>query len=139
MNIYYKSKFTGIEIDQRLAQGTYDDAVKAGFTGTKEEFDQLTWAFGKEQQELLRTAQQQRADNLETESKNIVEAINEVNAKSNNSATQSQLTTEVKKLNETIATVNDNLVTSINTLNKNMFDGFNTINGGIENEIKPEM
>ena len=56
MNIYYKSKFTGIEIDQRLAQGTYDDAVKAGFTGTKEEFDQLTWAFGKEQQELLKTA-----------------------------------------------------------------------------------
>lgn len=78
MNVYHKSKFTGIEIDQRLTQGTYDDAVKAGFTGTKEEFDQLTWAFGKEQQELLKTAQQQRADDLETESKNIVEAINEI-------------------------------------------------------------
>ena len=42
MNVYHKSKFTGEEIDQRLAQGTYDDAVKAGFTGTKKEFDQLT-------------------------------------------------------------------------------------------------
>ena len=78
MNVYHKSKFTGEEIDQRLAQGTYDDAVKAGFTGTKKEFDQLTWAFGKEQQELLKTAQQQRADDLETESKNVVEAINEI-------------------------------------------------------------
>ena len=35
---FYKSKFTGQEIDARLAQGTYDDAVKAGFKGTKEEF-----------------------------------------------------------------------------------------------------
>ena len=40
---------------------------------------------------------------------------------------------------EDIKTINDNLVLAINTLNKNMADGFNTINGGIENEIKPEI
>ena len=134
MNVYYKSKFTGEEIDQRLAQGTYDDAVKAGFTGTKEEFDQLIWAFGKEQQQKLSTAQQQKADDLKTESKNIVGAINEINAKTVN---QDQLQSEISKLNQTIITVNDNLVTSINNINQNMVDGFNTINGGINNEIRP--
>lgn len=44
---------------------------------------------------------------------------------------------DIKTLNETIITVNQNLVTSINTINKNMIDGFNTINGGINNEIRP--
>ena len=50
-----------------------------------------------------------------------------------NFATKDELT----KVNETIATVNDNLVQSVNTLNQNMADGFNTINGGIDNEIRP--
>ena len=40
---------------------------------------------------------------------------------------------------EDIKTINDNLVTSINAINKNMADGFNTINGGINNEIRPEL
>ena len=44
-----------------------------------------------------------------------------------------------KQINETLATVNTNLVESINSLNKNMVDGFNTINGGIDNEIRPEL
>lgn len=35
----YVSKYTGPEIDRRLLQGTYDDAVAAGFTGSKEQFD----------------------------------------------------------------------------------------------------
>lgn len=44
---------------------------------------------------------------------------------------------DVKSLNETISTVNTNLVNSITQLNQNMADGFNTINGGIDNEIRP--
>ena len=37
---YYSSKhFTAEQIDQRLLKGTYDDAVVAGYQGTKEEFD----------------------------------------------------------------------------------------------------
>lgn len=36
---YYSSKhFTAEQIDQRLLQGTYDDAVEAGYPGTKEEY-----------------------------------------------------------------------------------------------------
>lgn len=39
---YYNSKYYSCEeIDRRLLQGTYDDAVKAGYTGTKEQFDSL--------------------------------------------------------------------------------------------------
>lgn len=37
----YASVYSGAEIDNRLNQGTYLDAVAAGFTGTKEEFDNL--------------------------------------------------------------------------------------------------
>lgn len=37
---YYSSKhFTAEQIDQRLLKGTYDDAVVAGYNGTKDEFD----------------------------------------------------------------------------------------------------
>lgn len=39
---YYNSKYYSCEeIDKRLLQGTYDDAVAAGYTGSKEEFDEL--------------------------------------------------------------------------------------------------
>lgn len=41
MGDFYNSKYYSCEeIDKRLLQGTYDDAVKAGFEGTKEEFDE---------------------------------------------------------------------------------------------------
>lgn len=40
----------------------------------------------------------------------------------------------ISKVNQTIVTVNENLVTAINTINNNVADGFNTINGGIEEE-----
>ena len=46
---------------------------------------------------------------------------------------------DIKKNASNIATVNTNLVTSVNAINKNMADGFNTINGGIDNEIRPEI
>ena len=43
----------------------------------------------------------------------------------------------IKKLNETCATINDNMVTGFNNINTNVANGFNTINGGIDNEIRP--
>lgn len=37
---FHNSKYyTADEMDERLRKGTYDDAVKAGFTRSKEEFD----------------------------------------------------------------------------------------------------
>lgn len=47
--------------------------------------------------------------------------------KANDEAKEAQ----IKKLNESLKTINDNLVTAINTINKNVADGFNTINGGV--------
>lgn len=67
----------------------------------------------------METAQQQRDDDLETESKNIVEAINEINSKTLENVDQAQLKSEISKVNQNIA------------------DGFNTINGRINNEIRP--
>ena len=43
----------------------------------------------------------------------------------------------IKKLNETCATINNNMVTGFNNINTNVANGFNTLNGGIDNEIRP--
>lgn len=69
----------------------------------------------------------------------LIDIVNEVDDRLSDEITEleTQYKTDFKTLNETIATVNTNLVESINTINKNMSDGFNTINGGINNEIRP--
>lgn len=74
---FYKSKFTGQEIDARLTQGTYDDAVKAGFKGTKEEFYALLGQL-QETTDAATISQPAESDKLETFNKNIVDAINEL-------------------------------------------------------------
>lgn len=74
---FYKSKFTGQEIDARLTQGTYDDAVKAGFKGTKEEFYALLGQL-QETTDSATISQPAESDKLETFNKNIVDAINEL-------------------------------------------------------------
>lgn len=74
---FYKSKYTGIEIDQRLAQATYDDAVLAGFKGSKEEFDAILGKL-KEIADKAGNSIQMESENLETFNKNVVDAINEL-------------------------------------------------------------
>lgn len=74
---FYKSKFTGQEIDARLTQGTYDDAVKASFKGTKEEFYALLGQL-QETTDAATISQPAESDKLETFNKNIVDAINEL-------------------------------------------------------------
>ena len=97
---FYKSKFTGEEIDQRLAQGTFDDAVKAGFIGTKEQFDQLL-AKIQETTNAAEASQPAESDKLKTVNKNIVDAINEIQVEVNTKqpagdyATKIELTEEV--------------------------------------------
>lgn len=74
---FYKSKYTGTEIDQRLAQATYDDAVLAGFKGSKEEFDAILGKL-KEISNSAAASQPAESDQLETFNKNIIGAINEL-------------------------------------------------------------
>lgn len=67
-------------------------------------------------------------------------AIDELAEKVNGEdADFTELEEKIKKNAADIATVNSNLVEAVDNINKNMVDGFNTINGGIDNEIRPEL
>lgn len=50
-----------------------------------------------------------------------------------------ELKGKIEKNAADIATVNNNLVEAVNNINKNVADGFSTINGGLNNEIRPEL
>lgn len=151
---FYKSQFTGTDIDQRLAQGTYDDAIKAGFEGTKEEFDAILGKL-KEIADKAENSTQIESENLETFNKNIVDAINELHrelqAKPDEQdvidqgelevfkdeiaakyATRDEFNDDVKDLNSKIFTLNTNLVESVNTINKNVNDSLTIVNQAIQ-------
>ena len=148
---FYKSKYTGTEIDQRLTQGTYDDAVKAGFTGSKEEFDKIIVAFDENAQQKLDAAQPKIDHRLETLNKSIVDAINELHDEVSQKqdvgdytdkeefedfkdevaaiyATRNEVEESTDKINSDISTLNNNLVESINTINENLNDSLAVIN-----------
>lgn len=78
--------------------------------------------------------------NREEGDKALQDSIDELAEKINGeSGDLSELEGKVEKNAADIATVNSNLVEAVNNINKNMADGFNTINGGINNEIRPEL
>ena len=67
-------------------------------------------------------------------------AIDELAEKVNGEdADFTELEEKIKKNAADIATVNNNLVEAVNNINKNVADGFSTINGGLNNEIRPEL
>lgn len=67
-------------------------------------------------------------------------AIDELAEKVNGEgADLTELEGKIEKNAADIATVNNNLVEAVNNINKNVADGFSTINGGINNEIRPEL
>lgn len=67
-------------------------------------------------------------------------AIDELAEKVNGEgADLTELEGKIEKNASDIATVNNNLVEAVNNINKNVADGFSTINGGLNNEIRPEL
>lgn len=67
-------------------------------------------------------------------------AIDELAEKVNGEgADLTKLEGKIEKNAADIATVNNNLVEAVNNINKNVADGFSTINGGLNNEIRPEL
>lgn len=64
-------------------------------------------------------------------------AIDELAEKVNGEG--AELEGKIEKNAADIATVNNNLVEAVNNINKNVADGFSTINGGLNNEIRPEL
>lgn len=105
----YTSKYTGPEIDRRLEQGTYDDAVAAGFTGSKEEFYKQLAAYNPQEQEKLNNKQDKEDSTLETENKSIVGAINEINSIKQDKVDE-RLTTDSKIIVEAINEVKYNTI-----------------------------
>ena len=71
---------------------------------------------------------------IDSLAKESYEAIN--NAKS---YSKGLVDAEAERINKVVQTLNSNVADSIKKLNQNMVDGFNTINGGIDNEIRPEL
>ena len=151
---FYKSKYTGIEIDQRLAQATYDDAVLAGFEGSKEEFDAILGKL-KEIADKAENSIQTESENLETFNKNIVDAINELyrelQAKPDEQdvvdqgelevfkdeiaakyVTREEVEDNIQDTNSKISTLNNNLIKSINAINKNVNDSLVVVNQAIQ-------
>ena len=117
----YVSKYTGPEIDRRLTQGTYDDAVAAGFTGSKEQFDKLLAAYTPEEMEKLNNKQDKEDQALETENKTVVGAINYLNSNKQDK-TDDRLATESKIVVDAINEVN----TKIDTKQDKTDEGFST-------------
>lgn len=106
----YLSKYTGPDIDRRLAQGTYDDAVAAGFTGSKEEFDKLlAHPYSPADQEVINNKQDKEDPALETENKTVVGAINLLN-ENKQDKTDDRLTTDSKLIVEAINEVKYNTI-----------------------------
>lgn len=106
----YLSKYTGPDIDRRLAQGTYDDAVAAGFTGSKEEFDKLlAHPYSPSDQEIINNKQDKEDAALETENKTVVGAINFLNSNKQDK-TDERLTTDSKIVVEAINEVKYNTI-----------------------------
>ena len=67
-------------------------------------------------------------------------AIDELAEKVNGEgADLTELEGKIEKNAADIATVNNNLVEAVSNINKNVADGFSTINGGLNNEIRPEL
>lgn len=67
-------------------------------------------------------------------------AIDELAEKVNGEgADLTELEGKIEKNAADIATVNNDLVEAVNNINKNVADGFSTINGGLNNEIRPEL
>ena len=151
---FYRTQFTGTEIDQRLAQGTYDDAVKAGFEGTKEEFDALLGQL-KQISDNANGSTPSESEDLHTVNKDIVGAINEIydvlESKPDEQdvidqgelqvfkdeiaakyATKGEMEGDIKDINSKISTLNTNLVESVNTINKNVNDSLTIVNEAIQ-------
>lgn len=138
---FYKSKYTGIEIDQRLAQATYDDAVLAGFEGSKEEFDAILGKL-KEIADKAENSIQMESENLDTFNKNVVDAINELHRelqakpdeqdvidqgelevfKDEIAATQTALNLKQNATDNSLNTTNKTVVGAINELKSSVDD-----------------
>lgn len=94
----------------------------------------------QEQLSVLENKVTEEASAREEGDAKLQAAIDELAEKVNGEgADLTELEGKIEKNAADIATVNNNLVEAVNNINKNVADGFSTINGGLNNEIRPEL
>lgn len=94
----------------------------------------------QEQLSALENKVTEEASTREEGDAKLQAAIDELAEKVNGEgADLTELEGKIEKNAADIATVNNNLVEAVNNINKKVADGFSTINGGLNNEIRPEL
>ena len=165
-NIVYDLSVDMSSVDAKVSE--LENKISEGDAGLQENIDNLAEKVESEATRvdgMVNQINENVASSIETLNNNLVQAIETINGgiaaevtnrEEGDKALQasidelaekingeigdlSELEGKVEKNAADIATVNSNLVEAVNNINKNMADGFNTINGGINNEIRPEL
>lgn len=165
-NVVYDLSVDMSSVDAKVSE--LENKISEGNAGLQENIDNLAEKVESEATRvdgMVNQINENVASSIETLNNNLVQAIETINGgiaaevtnreegdkalqasidelaeKVNGEAADlTELEGKVEKNAADIATVNSNLVEAVNNINKNMADGFNTINGGINNEIRPEL
>lgn len=165
-NVVYDLSVDMSSVDAKVSE--LENKISEGDAGLQENIDNLAEKVESEATRvdgMVNQINENVASSIETLNNNLVQAIETINGGiaaevtnreegdkalqasidelaekiNGESSDLSELEGKVEKNAADIATVNSNLVEAVNNINKNMADGFNTINGGINNEIRPEL
>lgn len=165
-NVVYDLSVDMSSVDAKVSE--LENKISEGDAGLQENIDNLAEKVESEATRvdgMVNQINENVASSIETLNNNLVQAIETINGGiaaevtnreegdkalqasidelaekiNGESGDLSELEGKVEKNAADIATVNSNLVEAVNNINKNMADGFNTINGGINNEIRPEL
>lgn len=165
-NVVYDLSVDMSSVDAKVSE--LENKISEGDAGLRENIDNLAEKVESEATRvdgMVNQINENVASSIETLNNNLVQAIETINGGiaaevtnreegdkalqasidelaekiNGESGDLSELEGKVEKNAADIATVNSNLVEAVNNINKNMADGFNTINGGINNEIRPEL
>lgn len=165
-NVVYDLSVDMSSVDAKVSE--LENKISEGDAGLQENIDNLAEKIESEATRvdgMVNQINENVASSIETLNNNLVQAIETINGGiaaevtnreegdkalqasidelaekiNGESGDLSELEGKVEKNAADIATVNSNLVEAVNNINKNMADGFNTINGGINNEIRPEL
>lgn len=165
-NVVYDLSVDMSSVDAKVSE--LENKISEGDAGLQENIDNLAEKVESEATRvdgMVNQINENVASSIETLNNNLVQAIETINGGiaaevtnreegdkalqasidelaekiNGESGDLSELEGKVEKNAADIATVNSNLVEAVNNINKNMADGFNTINGGINDEIRPEL
>lgn len=165
-NVVYDLSVDMSSVDAKVSE--LENKISEGDAGLQENIDNLAEKVESEATRvdgMVNQINENVASSIETLNNNLVQAIETINGgiaaevtnrEEGDKALQASIDELAEKVNgegadltelegkieknaADIATVNNNLVEAVNNINKNVADGFSTINGGLNNEIRPEL